>query len=337
MRATVAAGFGSVAVLWALSLCTELSTTIISPRLMIVELRHTTGQTVRLVGGHMHDDPGLRKDQWRDLSKRLRSLSSMATIFLMDHNSLVLPGQDSLKGHQGDRSVREARYQEMEVLAKFDMHDVWGLAHDGSEHPPPAATYGWAYEGRRANPRRLDRIHVNAALTEWVSGAYTVLTGANHKGVVLQLSPPAIIQGKPRPRFPEGMLGDEQAMPELREQVASISIEDPEGWWAEALSVVSAAGRQWARMNSSRGFSQVEALVRNSSPTRVIPAGREYLEELGKRPTTHQEAYQCLAFVVADEQREGRMQQFVTKLRRKIAKSSSGRIPQPRKKECNVS
>ena len=59
MRATVAAGFGSVAVLWALSQWTELSTTIISPHLMIVELRHTTGQTVRLGGGHMHDDPGL--------------------------------------------------------------------------------------------------------------------------------------------------------------------------------------------------------------------------------------------------------------------------------------
>ena len=114
------------------------------------------------------------------------------------------------------------------------------------------------------------------------------------------------------------MLSDEQAMLELQEQVASISIDDPEDWWAEALSVVSAAGRQGARMNSSRGFSQVEALVRNSSPTRVIPAGWEYLDESGVRPKTHQEAYQCLASVLADEQREGRMQQSVTRLRREI-------------------
>ena len=214
---------------------------------------------MQLVGGHMHDDPGLRKDQWRDLSKRLRSLSSITRFFLMDHNSLMVPCQDSLKGHHGGRRVREARYQEMEVLAEFDMHEVWDLAHSGDEHAPRAATYGWAHKERRANPRRLNRIHVNAALTEGVSGAYTVLTGADYKAVVLQLSPPATVQGK--------------RMLELQEQVASVSIDDPEEWWAEALSVVSAAGRQWARMNSSRGFSQVEAMVRNSSPTHVIRAG----------------------------------------------------------------
>ena len=291
MRATVAVGFGSVAVLWALCKWTELSLTVVSPRLMIVKLRHTTSQTVRLVGWRMHDDPGLRKDQWRDLGKRLRYLSSMATLFLMDHNSLIVPGKDSLKGHQGGRPVTEARYQEMEVLEEFDMHDVWGLAHSGSEHPPLAETYGWAHKEHRANPRRLDRIQVNAALAEWISGAYTVLTGADHKAVVLQLSPPAMVQGKPRPRFPEGMLSDEQAMLELQGQVASISIDDPEDWWAEALSVMSAAGRQWARINSSRGFSQVEALVRNNSPTRVISAGWEYSDELGVQPKTHQEAY----------------------------------------------
>ena len=43
MRAMVAAAFGSVVVPWAHSQWTELSTTINSPRLMIVELRHTTG------------------------------------------------------------------------------------------------------------------------------------------------------------------------------------------------------------------------------------------------------------------------------------------------------
>ena len=141
----------------------------------------------------MHDDPGLRKDQWRDLGRKLRSLSSMATLFLMVHNSLIVHGQDSLQGHQGGRPVREARHQEMEVLAEFDMHDVWGLAHSGSEHPPPAETYGWAHKGHRANPRRLDRIHVNAALTEWVSGAYTVLIGADHKAAVLRISPSATV------------------------------------------------------------------------------------------------------------------------------------------------
>ena len=62
----------------------------------------------------------------------------------------------------------------------------------------------------------------------------------------------------------------------------------------------------------------METLVRISSPTRVIPAGWEYLGELGVRPKTHQEAYQCLASVLADEHREGRMQQSVTRLRHGI-------------------
>ena len=77
----------------------------------------------------------------------------------------------------------------------------------------------------------------------------------------------------------------------------------------------------------------MEALVRNSSPTHVILAGWEYLDELGVRPKTHQEAYQCLASVLADEQREGQMQQPVTKLRREILSKEKQRQDSAAKKK----
>ena len=133
------------------------------------------------------------------------------------------------------------------MLAELDMHDVWRLAHSGSEHPPPAATYGWAHKGRRANPRRSDRIHVNAALTEWVSGAYTVLTGADHKVVVLQLSPPATVQGKPRPRFPEGMLSDEHPMLGWRSK-----------WCSFRLTFRRTGGRKHCPLCLRRGVNGLE-------------------------------------------------------------------------------
>jgi hypothetical protein len=41
--------------------------------------------------------------------------------------------------------------------------------------------------------------------------AYTVLTGSDHKGVVIQLGAPPMAKGKSRYRFPTDLLKDEAA------------------------------------------------------------------------------------------------------------------------------
>ena len=89
MRATVAQGFGSVAVLWKHANWSETDTVQLSERILVVELQHTTGQGVRVVGGHVHHDSVARKGQWKLIDPCLECHPEMATVFLMDHNSLL--------------------------------------------------------------------------------------------------------------------------------------------------------------------------------------------------------------------------------------------------------
>ena len=74
-------------------------------------------------------------------------------------------------------------------------------------------------------------MHVPEAMTPGVVGAYTILTGLDHRGVVVQLAPPSVEVGRPRQKFPEAMLADEVAMLQLQERIHSLQVESPLEWW----------------------------------------------------------------------------------------------------------
>ena len=64
-------------------------------------------------------------------------------------------------------------------------------------------------------------MHVPEAMTPSAAAAYTILTGSDHRGVVIQLAPPPVEVGRPKQKFPEAMLADEVAMLRLQERVHS--------------------------------------------------------------------------------------------------------------------
>ena len=63
-------------------------------------------------------------------------------------------------------------------------------------------------------------------------------------------------------------------------------------------------GAAWARSQSTRGFFQLEAAVRASSPCHVVRSGWEYLEQQGLCPGSTGDAYRVLASFLADERLE---------------------------------
>ena len=69
----------------------------------------------------------------------------------------------------------------------------------------------------------------------------------------------------------------------------------------------------------------MEAIIRSCSANRVTRSSWDYLEELRVYPHSHVEAYQCLAAILGDEQREGRLQQGVTRLRTELRSNEEWR------------
>ena len=108
--------------------------------------------------------------------------------------------------------MQSARGAEVEALRKMAMVDGWNLVHARTATPPPQYTFGHAVQGPKGNLRRIDRLHVPEAMTPSVAGAYTILAGSDHRGVVIKLAPPSVEVGRPRQKFPEATLADEVAM-----------------------------------------------------------------------------------------------------------------------------
>ena len=86
--------------------------------------------------------------------------------------------------------------------------DTLRLVDEGLDHEPPQCTYGWKVHEEHRNRKRRVRFHSPRSMVANALPTHTVLKGAHHIGVVIQLEALAEIMGKPRPRFPNEMLKD---------------------------------------------------------------------------------------------------------------------------------
>ena len=319
MEATVASGRGSAPVLWRQAIWSATKSHRLEPRILIVTLRHQTEQQVRVVSAHMHHRPGVRERQWRRLQQHLQGQPDIPTLLLMDHNNILTPGVGSqfVRGEEVS-GVQSARGAEVDALRTLAVVDVWELVHAWATAPPPPYTYGHMTQGPKRNLRRIDRVHVPEATTPSVAGAYTVLTRSDHRGVVMQLAPPTVEVGRPRPKFPQAMLADEVSMLRLQERIHSLTTDSALEWLREAQYITRGEGAAWARAQTSKGFSQLEAAVRASSPCHVVRSGWEYLEQQGLCRGSTGDAYCALASFLADERLEAMHQQSINKLRTEL-------------------
>ena len=160
----------------------------------------------------------------------------------MDHKSVIVPREDSIHVRAEIAEVKRLREEEVAALARKNLVDAWRLVHDGPDHEPPHWTFGWEGQGDTRNSKQLNRVHLQQAMVENASGAYTVLTGADHKGVVVQLAPPAMLTGRLRQRFPTELLQDTAAVAALRDRVQAVQGASDEEWWTETMSVIGEVG-----------------------------------------------------------------------------------------------
>ena len=91
-------GRGASAIYWS-NVWEQISSFSLSPRLMFVYLRHNSGSKVFFMVGHLHHLPTLRKEQWSILIKQIIKNFEGHPILLCDHNSVTIPGVDSLRAH----------------------------------------------------------------------------------------------------------------------------------------------------------------------------------------------------------------------------------------------
>ena len=130
------------------------------------------------------------------------------------------------------------------VIHEVGLHDFGEATHAGSEHRCSSFTYGWNQQKSRPNTRRVDTIHIPKPIADWVTGAYTMASGAEPHAVVMQLIPPIVVQGKPCPRFRDGIPEDEVAMLQLEAEAAAIDAAEPTEWWVVVAELIFDAGKQ---------------------------------------------------------------------------------------------
>ena len=160
LSATVAAGQarGTAAVLWETKTWTLESEHDLGERLRAVVLKHAEGGDLLVRCGHMHHEASIREKQWTNLKPQLAAMPDIPCLFLMDCNSPIVPGADSLYTNDVEpKMIRSARQMEVETLQQLQMMDAWTVIHAERDDPVPGYTLG--FSGSNPQPRRIDRIY----------------------------------------------------------------------------------------------------------------------------------------------------------------------------------
>ena len=166
--------------------------------------------------------------------------------------------------------------------------------------------------------RRIDRVHLPTQALHSLRSVYTVATPADHKAVVAQLGPVEDHGDRPRFRFPLELLEDPAALAALQEKLQAVVCPYSEAWWdsVRVLLREEAVGRR--REHLAVGFTQLQALVRESTPVRLAPGANEFLQDLGYEKPTVSSAYQRLVRLKPQEKHEEFQERMVSKLRSQL-------------------
>ena len=118
---------------------------------------------MRVLAGHMECEPGAQKKQWVAVQEALAQKSPLPLISLMDHNSVMVPGQDSDDVPKELPETVKAREKEAVVLTDQGLEDVWPYLHGEIDE-----IKGYTFPSLS---RRIDRIHLSSELLPTV-GVY---------------------------------------------------------------------------------------------------------------------------------------------------------------------
>ena len=96
----------------------------LSTRLLITELASVDGGAIRVLSGHFSCEPTRRRDQWGEVRDVLSELPPLPLVTLADHNSVMVPGEDSALVTKEVLPVVRSREKEGHVLQQLELDDV---------------------------------------------------------------------------------------------------------------------------------------------------------------------------------------------------------------------
>ena len=311
---TTPADKGSTGILWRDAKWEHVSSEDIGPRFLLSQLRARAGGEVRFLAGHFSCEPNERRQQWQKVEAKLAPLPPLPLVILADHNSVMVPGSDTAVVSKEVPAVVRSRQVEGSILTSLAVEDVWVHLHGERR---AESLEGFTFPSLQ---RRIDRVHLPTAVLNTVRSVYTVTTPSDHKAVVLQLGPQEEPGGAPRFRFPLEILESPDAAATLREVLEAHSqVPGPiESWWDGVRSLLREFAGRWRRENPSSGFTELQALVRESTPLRLAPGAWEFLRDLGYEETSIALAYQRLVRLQAQEKQEEFEERMLTRLRAQL-------------------
>ena len=89
-------------------------------------------------------------------------------------------------------------------------------------------------------------------------------------------------------------------------------------WWEEVRVLLRTTAGRWRRDNPSAGYTELQALVRESSPLRLAHGAWEFLQDLGYEEPTVALAYQWLVRLQAQQEHEMFQEKMVECLRSQL-------------------
>ena len=163
-----------------------------------------------------HHDASIRKSQWENMTA-LSHLIPADTIFLSDHNSVILPTRDvSLPRFSPEqRDVLEAREQEISFPIRHGLIDAFATLHAYRTDNFPLAGWTWGFPPAQPSgtptpnteqhefdlsdtsidrQRRIDRVMIPSAFMSSLCECFPCfLASSDHKAVVLSLRAIAVV------------------------------------------------------------------------------------------------------------------------------------------------
>ena len=305
---------GSSGILWRTEKWEHVSSEPLGPRFLFTHLKAKAGGEIRFLTRHFSCEPTERKFQWERLEAKIAAMPPLPLVVLADHNSVMVPGADSANVSKEIPSVSKARRVEGSVLSSLSMEDVWSYIH-GERRPEHLEGYTCL-----ASQKRIDRVHVPPSVVHTVRSAYTVTTPSDHKAVVLQLGQRSETSGAPRFRFPLEMLECPVSVSSLNALLLAHaeSVMPIEDWWDQLRIPLKRAAVTWRQEHAPAGYTELQALVRESTPTRLALGAWEFLEDLGYEEPTVASAYQRLVRLQSQEQREVFEEKMFSRLRAQL-------------------
>ena len=315
--------------------------------LLYVMLEDEQGFLHSFMVSHFHHEASLRKKQWSDIAMLPRSLIAPNTIWLCDHNSVLLPTRDvaNSKAATEQPATIDAREEEASTLMRFGLVDAYACAHSGraTDHDPHGWTWGFPSSKAKSytntpqqNSKRqkkqtsddddqahscdrrrgINRIHIPCSMESFISECYpTLLADSDHKLVLLGLQCPSAPAATRRKRYPVGFLSDEEEVSEIKSQLQTIPGEG-EIWWGKALSLIPRKAVQYETKHTLTGFTELQVLVMESTRLRLCPQAWHYLRTNGY-PSIRDPApaYSLLVHMAESQQRDRSCAMVLDKLK----------------------